>query len=76
MSGIPCFTHGSTTEAQDSFLLGNDLDFSMDDGSAVVLQGTIDDVATTRLLLNAVGVTGGNCTGSYELVQPGSTLSR
>ena len=78
IAGIPCVMHASTTGAQDSFLLGNlfNLDFSMDDGSTIFLQGTIDNASTTRLLLTTVSVAGGNCSGNYEIVEPGGTLSR
>ena len=48
----------------------------MDDGSLLLLVGTIDNAQTTRLLLNTFSVSDGNCAGNYEIVEPGGTLSR
>lgn len=78
ISGIPCFTHGTTAGALSSFLLGNVFNgnFTMDDGSLVFVEGTIDDAPTTHLLLNSVSVAGGICSGTYQIVEPGGTLSR
>ena len=78
IGGIPCFTHGSTTGALGSILLGNvfNLNFNMDDGSTVLMLGTIDNAATTMLLVNNLSVVGGNCSGTYVVTAPGGTLSR
>jgi len=73
VSGIPCFTHGSTavptaTLAGFNNIGGSlvEMTFVMDDGSHLVLNGTFADTQESSLNLMLISVIDGQCSGGYS----------
>lgn len=77
VTGIPCFKKG-TSSTRGGAVLGNDyrVVFTMDDGSDLELEGTIQNAATTHLFLDDLFVIGGACQGTYQFFQPAMDLNR
>ena len=63
VQGSPCFTSGVTDLTRPGRVEGNRVDaiFTMDDGSTLVLLGSLADATETRLTENVAIVTGGQC---------------
>lgn len=68
VSGIPCFTHGSTQTNLISFVAGSEIaiPFVMDDGSHLSLVGNLADTSSASLNVIALGAFGGPCSKGYS----------
>jgi len=64
IAGSPCFTTGTGAVPMGA-VLGDSFfaQFSMNDGSRLLLNGSVQEAATTSLVLTSVVVLGGNCNG-------------
>lgn len=67
VSGIPCFTHGSTglylTSVAGSHIA---MAFTMDDGSLLTLTGSLTDTSSASLNVIAFSAFGGQCSQAYS----------
>jgi hypothetical protein len=73
VSGIQCFTHGSTDSSTSTLAGFNsiggssvEMTFVMDDGSHLVLNGTFADTQESSLNLMLISVIDGQCSGGYS----------
>ena len=68
ISGFSCFSKGNSSTSAASEVVGGPLsaNFVMDDGSTLMMVGSIDDVATSRLDVDFFQVIGGSCSGFYS----------
>jgi len=68
ISGFSCFSKGNSSTSAASEVVGGPLsaNFVMDDGSTLMMVGSIDDVATSRLDVDFFQVNGGSCSGFYS----------
>ncbi len=67
MTGIPCFTRGTTSSligstVEDNVIIG---DYTMEDGASVLLLATINNTADTQLSVAVFNVSGDSCAGNY-----------
>lgn len=78
VQGSPCFTSGVTDSTHPGKVEGNRVDaiFTMDDGSTLVLLGSLADATETRLTENAAIVTGGQCAINGPLIYQLPELDR
>jgi hypothetical protein len=68
VQGFSCFSKGTTSMTTGSGVEGGPvlLSFVMDDGSAVTVLGSIDDVAASTLDIDLFQVMSGSCSGLYS----------
>jgi len=78
VQGSSCFTSGVTSDIPSSSVEGNQVvaEFTMDDGSTLVILGTLTDASETRIATNAAIVTGGRCGGTVPSVYQLPELDR
>ena len=70
--GLPCFSKGTTSTVAASLVEGGPvvMNFTMDDGSTMFVQGSIDDVAASQMDIDSLFVRGGSCEGTYAFSLP------
>jgi hypothetical protein len=75
ISGSTCFSNG-TTKIPSGSVSGDRIDaqFAMDDGSALLLLGSVKDTASSTIALTSIVVNGGACNGFFG--SSGSILTR
>jgi hypothetical protein len=75
ISGSTCFSNG-TAKIPSGSVFGNRLDaqFAMDDGSMLLLTGTVKDTTSSTIVLTSILVNGGACNGFFG--SSGSILTR
>ena len=68
ISGFSCFSKGNSSTSTPSEVEGGPLsvNFVMDDGSTLMMVGSIDDVTSSRLDVDFFQVIGGSCSGFYS----------
>jgi hypothetical protein len=72
VSGIPCFSKGTTMVAADGISLSGvggyfvNLQYKMDDGSTLLGHAQLADTKDSAMQLQVSDVTGGACDGSYS----------
>ncbi len=67
VTGFSCFSKGTVSTALPSEVEGSRIliNFTMDDGSTLMLLGSLGNVQATQVLVPLIQVTGGNCNGLY-----------
>jgi hypothetical protein len=67
VSGSPCFTSGKTSNAPLNSIGGNtfELNYTMNDGSTLLVNGSFSDPSESSLQLDVATVIGGKCNGAY-----------
>jgi hypothetical protein len=67
IQGFSCFSKGTMSTTTSSEVYGGpfSITFLMDDGSSMMVLGSIGDTAASQLNINLLRVSGGSCSGSY-----------
>ncbi len=78
VTGISCFSKGTPSTFFSSLVIGNrfETNYDMDDGSQLIVEGVIEDTATTKLSVDFMVDSNGRCAGTYQLNAAPIILSR
>jgi hypothetical protein len=68
VQGFSCFSKGTISTVSPSEVEGGPvlMNFAMDDGSTMLVLGSIDDLAASQMDVNFLHVAGGSCSGLYS----------